>query len=167
MKADIARWVLAAALLIGAAGHAGGEANEVLIMRVADAIGPGTADFIHHGIKTAEKQQAACLIIELDTPGGLAESMRRIVQDILASPVPVAVYVSPGGGRAASAGVMITMAADIAAMAPGTNIGAAHPVGAGMTWWPRPAASPSAGAATPSGWKRPSGRACRPPKPRR
>jgi len=131
MKADIARWVLAAALLIGAAGHAGAEANEVLIIRVADAIGPGTADFIRHGIKTAEKQQAACLIIELDTPGGLAESMRRIVQDILASPVPVAVYVSPGGGRAASAGVMITMAADIAAMAPGTNIGAAHPVGAG------------------------------------
>jgi len=131
MKADIARWLIAAALLIGAAGHAGAEANEVLIIRVADAIGPGTADFIRHGIKTAEKQQAACLIIELDTPGGLAESMRRIVQDILASPVPVAVYVSPGGGRAASAGVMITMAADIAAMAPGTNIGAAHPVGAG------------------------------------
>ena len=131
MKAELARWVLAAALLIGAAGHAGGEANEVLIIRVADAISPGTADFIHHGIKTAEKQQAACLIIELDTPGGLAESMRKIVQDILASPVPVAVYVSPSGGRAASAGVMITMAADIAAMAPGTNIGAAHPVGAG------------------------------------
>jgi len=123
--------MLAAALLIGAAGHAGAESKEVLIIRVADAISPGTADFISHGIKTAEKRQAACLIIELDTPGGLAESMRNIVQDILASTVPVVVYVAPSGARAASAGVMITMAADIAAMAPGTNIGAAHPVGAG------------------------------------
>jgi len=123
--------MLAAALLIGAAGHAGAESKEVLIIRVADAISPGTADFISHGIKTAEKRQAACLVIELDTPGGLAESMRNIVQDILASTVPVVVYVAPSGARAASAGVMITMAADIAAMAPGTNIGAAHPVGAG------------------------------------
>jgi len=131
MKANVVRWMLAAALLIGAAGHAGAESKEVLIIRVADAISPGTADFISHGIKTAEKRQAACLIIELDTPGGLAESMRNIVQDILASTVPVVVYVAPSGARAASAGVMITMAADIAAMAPGTNIGAAHPVGAG------------------------------------
>lgn len=131
MKANVLRWMLAAALLIGAAGHAGAESKEVLIIRVADAISPGTADFISHGIKTAEKRQAACLIIELDTPGGLAESMRNIVQDILASTVPVVVYVAPSGARAASAGVMITMAADIAAMAPGTNIGAAHPVGAG------------------------------------
>jgi len=131
MKANVVRWMLAAALLIGGAGHAGAESKEVLIIRVADAISPGTADFISHGIKTAEKRQAACLVIELDTPGGLAESMRNIVQDILASTVPVVVYVAPSGARAASAGVMITMAADIAAMAPGTNIGAAHPVGAG------------------------------------
>jgi membrane-bound serine protease (ClpP class) len=131
MRAEIARWILAAALLIGVAAPAGAEANEVLVLRVADAISPGTADFIHQGLQTAAKQKAACLVIELDTPGGLAESMRTIVQEILASPVPVVVYVSPSGGRAASAGVMITMAADIAAMAPGTNIGAAHPVGAG------------------------------------
>jgi membrane-bound serine protease (ClpP class) len=105
--------------------------QEVLIMQVADAISPGTADFIKSGIRTAEEQGAACLIIELDTPGGLAESMRMIVQNILASRVPVVVYVAPSGARAASAGVMITMAADVAAMAPGTNIGAAHPVGVG------------------------------------
>ncbi len=107
------------------------EQNEVYIIQVADAISPGTADFIKTGIKKAEENQAACVIIELDTPGGLAESMRIIVQNILGSRVPVVVFVFPGGGRAASAGVMITMAADVAAMAPGTNIGAAHPVGAG------------------------------------
>jgi len=110
---------------------AAAQASEVDIIQIADAISPGTAEFIKSGIKTAEENGAACIIIELDTPGGLAESMRIIVQAILASRVPVVVYVSPGGARAASAGVMITMAADVAAMAPGTNIGAAHPVGAG------------------------------------
>jgi membrane-bound serine protease (ClpP class) len=107
------------------------QQSEIYIIQVADAISPGTADFIKSGIKTAEENAAACVIIELDTPGGLAESMRLIVQNILASKVPVVVFVYPGGARAASAGVMITMAADVAAMAPGTNIGAAHPVGAG------------------------------------
>ncbi len=107
------------------------EQSEVYIMKVADAISPGTADFIKTGIKTAEEKAATVIIIELDTPGGLAESMRLIVQNILGSKVPVVVFVSPSGARAASAGVMITMAADVAVMAPGTNIGAAHPVGAG------------------------------------
>ncbi len=107
------------------------QQSEIYIIQVADAISPGTAEFIKSGIKTAEENGAACVIIELDTPGGLAESMRLIVQNILASRVPVVVFVYPGGARAASAGVMITMAADVAAMAPGTNIGAAHPVGAG------------------------------------
>ena len=107
------------------------DQSEVYIIQVADAISPGTADFIKSGIKTAEENGAACVIIELDTPGGLAESMRLIVQNILGSRVTVVVFVYPGGARAASAGVMITMAADVAAMAPGTNIGAAHPVGAG------------------------------------
>ncbi|MBW2411429.1 MAG: nodulation protein NfeD [Deltaproteobacteria bacterium] len=110
---------------------AGAAENEVYIIKVADAISPGTAEFITYGIKTAESENAACIVIELDTPGGLAESMRTIVQSILNSKIPVAVFVSPRGARAASAGVMITMAADIAAMAPGTNIGAAHPVGGG------------------------------------
>jgi membrane-bound serine protease (ClpP class) len=107
------------------------QQNEVYIIKVADAISPGTAEFIKSGIKKAEENEAAVIIIELDTPGGLAESMRLIVQNILGSKVPVVVYVSPSGARAASAGVMITMAADVAAMAPGTNIGAAHPVGMG------------------------------------
>jgi membrane-bound serine protease (ClpP class) len=110
---------------------AGASENSVYIIEVADAISPGTAEFINQGIKTAGENDAVCVIIELDTPGGLAESMRKIIQSILNSRVPVVVYVSPSGARAASAGVMITMAADIAAMAPGTNIGAAHPVGGG------------------------------------
>ena len=109
----------------------GDDQNDIYIIRIADAISPGTAEYIKSGIRKAEENGAACIIIELDTPGGLAESMRLIVQNILASRVPVVVFVSPGGARAASAGVMITMAADVAAMAPGTNIGAAHPVGAG------------------------------------
>jgi membrane-bound serine protease (ClpP class) len=108
-----------------------GDQSTVYIMKVADAIGPGIAEYVNNGIKTAEDENAACVIIELDTPGGLAESMRKIVQSELNSRIPVVVYVSPSGARAASAGVMITMAADIAAMAPGTNIGAAHPVGTG------------------------------------
>jgi membrane-bound serine protease (ClpP class) len=107
------------------------EKKPIYLMTISDAIGPGVADFITSGIKRANENDAGVLIIQLDTPGGLAESMRTIVKAILASKVPIVVYVSPGGARAASAGVMITMAADIAAMAPGTNIGAAHPVGSG------------------------------------
>jgi membrane-bound serine protease (ClpP class) len=110
---------------------AAADPQRVLIATVADAIGPGTAEFLVDAMTQAEDSQAAVLIIQLDTPGGLAESMRQIVQAMYACNVPVVVYVWPQGARAASAGVMITMAADIAAMAPGTNIGAAHPVGAG------------------------------------
>jgi membrane-bound serine protease (ClpP class) len=105
--------------------------NEVYIIRMSGPISPAVADFLKKGINRASEENASCIIIELDTPGGLAESMREIVMAIFASKVPVVVYVAPSGARAASAGVMITMAADIAAMAPGTNIGAAHPVGAG------------------------------------
>jgi len=105
--------------------------NEIYIIKASGAISPGMADFIKQGISKASDDNVSCIIITLDTPGGLAESMRGIVMDILASKIPVVVYVFPSGARAASAGVMITMAADIAAMAPGTNIGAAHPVGAG------------------------------------
>ena len=130
MKTKIFLIIILPAILL-ASGPAASEQGDIYIVTVADAISPGTAEFIKSGIKTAEDNGAACIIIQLDTPGGLAESMRLIVQNILASRVPVVVFVSPGGARAASAGVMITMAADVAAMAPGTNIGAAHPVGAG------------------------------------
>ena len=125
-------FLLAILMLILFCGNVtGDDQNDIYIIRIADAISPGTAEYIKSGIRKAEENRAACIIIELDTPGGLAESMRVIVQNILASRVPVVVFVSPSGARAASAGVMITMAADVAAMAPGTNIGAAHPVGAG------------------------------------
>ena len=110
---------------------ANSDARKIYIVKTQDAIGPGVADSLKRAIEKANADDAVCLIIELDTPGGLAESMRDIIKAILASRVPVVVYVSPAGARAASAGVMITMAADVAAMAPGTNIGAAHPVGAG------------------------------------
>ncbi|MFZ1983596.1 MAG: ATP-dependent Clp protease proteolytic subunit, partial [Desulfatitalea sp.] len=103
----------------------------IMLVTVADPIGPGVAEFLEDALQKASEEQAACLIIKLDTPGGSVEAMRKIVQAMYACEVPVVVYVSPSGARAASAGVMITMAADIAAMAPGTNIGAAHPVGAG------------------------------------
>jgi len=97
-------------------------------MKIDGAINPVSADFIHDGIEKARREKAECLIIHLNTPGGLLKSTRVIVSDILESPVPVIVYVSPGGAHAGSAGVFITLAANIAAMAPGTNIGAAHPV---------------------------------------
>ncbi len=130
MKIKLLR-IAAITLILLIATNVLAEQSEVYIIKVADAISPGTAEFIKTGIKKAEENEAAVIIIELDTPGGLAESMRLIVQNILGSKVPVVVYVSPSGARAASAGVMITMAADVAAMAPGTNIGAAHPVGMG------------------------------------
>jgi membrane-bound serine protease (ClpP class) len=113
------------------AGISSADNGEIIIIPVSDAIGPGIADFVSSGIARADDQDAACVVIELDTPGGLAGAMREIVMSIYAAKTPVVVFVSPSGARAASAGVMITMAADIAAMAPGTNIGAAHPVGTG------------------------------------
>jgi len=121
--------LMALLLLFPARGIA--ETNTIHIIKISDAISPGVGEFIITEIEKASEARAACVVIQLDTPGGNAESMRDIVIAILGSSIPVVVYVAPGGARAASAGVMITMAADIAAMAPGTNIGAAHPVGSG------------------------------------
>ena len=118
-------------LLLLPGGQAAAEPSAVHILTVQAPIGPGVADYIDGAIEAADQAQAACVVIQLDTPGGLMESMRQIVQKIMSARTPIVVYVAPSGARAASAGVLITVAADIAAMAPGTNIGAAHPVSAG------------------------------------
>ena len=110
------------------ADRQGGE-HRVHMIVIDAGINPATADFIHESIGDANRDGAQALIIELDTPGGLLDSTKLIVKDLLGAPLPVVVYVAPSGAGAASAGVFVTMAANIAAMAPGTNIGAAHPVG--------------------------------------
>ena len=109
----------------------GGQTAPIYVVELNGAISPGTADFLASSLKTAADNKAQALVIALDTPGGLAQSMRTMVKDIMNAPIPVVVYVSPTGAQAASAGVMVTMCADVAVMAPGTNIGAAHPVGEG------------------------------------
>lgn len=100
-------------------------------IRIDGAIEPAVALYVHRGIQTAEQNDAQALIVLLETPGGLDDSMRSIVKDFLASDVPIVVYVWPEGARAASAGAIITLAANIAAMSPSTAIGAAHPVSLG------------------------------------
>jgi membrane-bound serine protease (ClpP class) len=104
------------------------QTNKVYVITVDGSINPASAAYIKSGIDKAAEDNAECLIIKLNTPGGLLKSTRVIVSDILESPVPVIVFVAPSGSQAASAGVFVTLAAHIAAMAPGTNIGAAHPV---------------------------------------
>jgi membrane-bound serine protease (ClpP class) len=106
--------------------------RRVYVLPAVGSINPGLAEFVLDGIRTAEREQAEALVITLDTPGGLDTSMRQIAQAIINARVPVIVYVFPRGARAASAGLLITIAAHVAAMAPGTNIGAAHPVSVGM-----------------------------------
>ena len=106
-------------------------AQQVVALTIDGTINPVTASFIQQGIQKAEKENAQCLLIYINTPGGLLKSTRIIVGEMLDAPVPVVVYVSPAGAHAGSAGVFITLAAHIAAMAPGTNIGAAHPVSMG------------------------------------
>ena len=102
--------------------------SKVPVIQIADTINPGTADYIITEIEQAEKLGAPFLILQLDTPGGLLNSTRQIIQAMLNSHIPIVVWVGPKGAQAGSAGALITFAADISAMAPGTNIGAAHPV---------------------------------------
>ncbi|HLZ54571.1 MAG TPA: ATP-dependent Clp protease proteolytic subunit, partial [Verrucomicrobiae bacterium] len=120
------RWspILIAGLLLGAAAHA----TQVGLIKIDGAIGPATANYISRAIDVAANQKDECLVLELNTPGGLIASMEDIKQQFYASPIPVVVFVFPSGAAATSAGTFITMAADIAAMAPNTRIGAAHPV---------------------------------------
>ena len=105
--------------------------SPIYLLQLNGMINPITSQYVVGGIEDAEAEGAECLILQLDTPGGLDTSMRDIIRKMLNSTIPIIVYVSPSGGRAASAGVFITLASNIAAMAPGTNIGAAHPVAMG------------------------------------
>ena len=111
--------------------HAFSAEPFVTVATYDGVINPVSAEYVHDALLSAEAGGAHALVIALNTPGGLDSSMRLIIKDITGATVPVVVYVSPSSGRAASAGVFITMAAHVAAMAPGTNIGAAHPVNMG------------------------------------
>jgi len=121
------RWIslATAGLILGAVAT---RAAQVGLIKIDGAIGPATASYISRAIDTAAAQNDECLVIQLNTPGGLVNSMNDIVQEFYASRVPTVVYVAPEGAMAGSAGVYITLAADIAAMAPHATIGAAHPV---------------------------------------
>ena len=128
--------IAAAFLILGVVGFAcgggpGAPAGAVHVLTADGIVGPVMERYLDRGIDAAEDEDGAAVVIRLDTPGGLLSSTRDIVQRILGAEVPVAVYVSPRGGRAASAGTFITAAANFAVMAPGTNIGAASPIAAG------------------------------------
>jgi membrane-bound serine protease (ClpP class) len=119
-----------AALWLGSAAALAGT-EKVYLITIDGAIGPATADYVSRAVNKTQQRGGQCLIIQLNTPGGLLDPMQRIVQKLLGASVPVVVYVAPTGGTAASAGCFITLAAHVAAMAPATTIGAAHPVALG------------------------------------
>jgi len=126
LPAAAAAMLLAVAVGRGATGSADGPGLARIV--VDGTINPAVSEYVHEAIARASAAGAAALVVQLDTPGGLLQSARSIVKDILAAPLPVVVYVAPSGASATSAGVFVTMAAHVAAMAPGTSIGAAHPV---------------------------------------
>ncbi len=124
-------FVVALGLLCVSSSFVQAAPSLVITAAYEGVINPVAAEYLHNAIAYAEQEQAHCLVFQLDTPGGLDTSMRLMVKDITGSRIPIVVYVGPTGGRAASAGVFLTLAAHVAAMAPGTNIGAAHPVAMG------------------------------------
>lgn len=115
-------------LVAGVISYGALRAESVTLIRIDGAIGPATAGYVGRATEAAGKAGAQCLVVQLDTPGGLLDSTKSIVQSFYSSPVPTVVYVAPTGANAGSAGCFITLAADVAAMAPNTSIGAAHPV---------------------------------------
>ena len=129
MRRAVITAALFCALLIAGLGQA--HAKRADVVTIDGIINPAVAEFIARTISRSAAEGAECLIIRMDTPGGLDLSMRSIIKEMMSASIPVIVYVGPAGARAASAGALITMAADIAAMTPGTNIGAAHPVSLG------------------------------------
>lgn len=108
--------------------HTNANQQNAILLDINGPIGPATQDYFHRGLQAAENRQAQFVILRIDTPGGLDKSMRGIIKDIIASPIPIITYVAPEGARAASAGTYILFASHIAAMAPATNVGSATPV---------------------------------------
>jgi len=145
------RLFLAAVTLVALLPATAARAAEphVVVATLNGVINPITDNYVSNAVDKAVQGHAGALIIALDTPGGLDTSMRNIIKKMLGAPVPVVVFVSPSGARAASAGMYITEAADIAVMSPGTNIGSAHPVSLGGSN-PAPSASPGASGASPA-----------------
>jgi membrane-bound serine protease (ClpP class) len=125
------RTVVLTCLLLLLAWSIRAGSPQIRLVTIAGPVNPVTAEYLHRNLREAAARADLLVLVEMDTPGGLDSAMRAIIKDILASPVSVAVYVAPAGARAASAGAVIALAADVLAMAPGTNIGAAHPVSIG------------------------------------